>query len=173
MPSRATQRVDGTLRPNSDPDARPSLSILNCAIRQLSQSWGLTTRCRVRATGGLAGQRKDTGVDGQRFDALAKSLATVAASRRAILQGLGAGALSGLIGLMRVSDAEAKKEECCESDLIIPGYGSCTSRMCCPRPLRCYACVPIPNALSCTSGCCRKGRDCPGDPFHTAGCPAA
>jgi hypothetical protein len=92
-------------------------------------------------------------MDGDRFDALTRTLSAAASSRRRLLMGVAGGALGGLLRLRRVEEAAAAP--------TCPPKGGCSSA--CRNTQKVCSCMPTTSgARICVYRCC-SDRTCKRD----------
>src|SRR5579884_596359 len=114
-------------------------------------------------------------MDGDRFDNLAKRLASGRVSRRAITRALGGGAVGLLAGALGRAGATAAQPACRGAGHPCDGNQTCCAGLVCQASgpgaaLRCTACPPGTKACGTTCAACCADSDCPGAACSTGSC---
>jgi len=125
-------------------------------------------------------------MDSDRFDALAKHLATAGASRRRLLRGVGGGLLAALGGAGAAGAAPCASgvvcsAHCCPNATDICLAGQCAScpsgvvcsAQCCAAGEQCLSgrCTACPSGVFCSGACCAAGETCQAGTCASPGAP--
>jgi len=114
-------------------------------------------------------------VDDQKFDALAKGLASGRVSRRTLVRALGGGMLGVLAAAAGRADPAAAQAACRGAGHPCEGTQACCAGLVCQASgpggaLRCTACRPGTKACGAACAACCSDSDCSGATCHTGTC---